>query len=85
MCRLKLNLFGGQLTPKQAISTIIVMCVPCNILACHTDNILIACLISNSYTMATRDLPDIYALARGPQARGRGHIYQANPEWPWYK
>ena len=30
--------------------------------------------------MATRDLPDIYAL---PQ--GRGHIYQANPEWPWYK
>ena len=39
----------------------------------------------NSYTMATRDLPDIYALARGPQARGRGHIYQANPEWPWYK
>ena len=39
----------------------------------------------NSYTMATWDLPDIYAQARGPQARGRGHIYQANPEWPWYK
>ena len=27
----------------------------------------------------------IYAQARGPQARGRRHIYQANPEWPWYK
>ena len=27
----------------------------------------------NSYTMATRDLPDIYA-----QARGCGHIYQTN-------
>ena len=39
----------------------------------------------NSYTMATRDLPDIYAQARGPLAQGRGHIYQANPEWPWYK
>ena len=39
----------------------------------------------NSYTMATRDLPDIYAQAQGPQARGRGHIYQENPEWPWYK
>ena len=37
-----------------------------------------------TYTMATRDSPDIYALARGPQARGRGHIYQANPSWPWY-
>jgi len=34
--------------------------------------------------MATRDSPDIYALARGPQARGCGHIYQANPSWPWY-
>ena len=35
--------------------------------------------------MATRDLPDIYSQARGPQARGRGHIYQANPEWPlWH-
>jgi len=31
------------------------------------------------------DLPDIYALARGLQARWRGHIYQANPDWPWYK
>ena len=36
-----------------------------------------------TYTMATRDLPDIYALARGA-AQGRGHIYQANPSWPWY-
>ena len=33
-----------------------------------------------SYNMGKRDLPDIYALARGPQARGRGHIYQANPD-----
>ena len=32
-------------------------------------------VLLNSYTMATRDLPDIYAQARGPQARGRGHIY----------
>jgi len=30
--------------------------------------------------MATRDLPDIYAQALGQQARGCGHIYQANPE-----
>ena len=29
--------------------------------------------------MGTRDLPDIYA-----QARGRGHIYQENPECPRY-
>ena len=35
--------------------------------------------------MGNRDLPDIYALARGPQARGRGHIYQANPDCPCYK
>jgi len=27
-----------------------------------------------TYTMASLDLPDIYALARG-----HGHIYQANP------
>ena len=26
------------------------------------------------YIMARRDLPDIYAQARGAQARGRGHI-----------
>ena len=26
--------------------------------------------------MSKRDLPDIYTLARGPQARGRGHIYR---------
>jgi len=31
--------------------------------------------VCNTYTMATRDLPDIYALARGPQA------YCA-PVWP---
>ena len=29
--------------------------------------------------MGKRDLPDIYAQARGPQARGRGHIYQEIP------
>jgi len=30
--------------------------------------------------MARRDLPDIYALARGLQAEGMGiYIYQANP------
>ena len=29
--------------------------------------------------MGARDLPDIYA-----QARGRGHIYQENPECPRY-
>ena len=27
--------------------------------------------------MATQDLPDIYTHALG-------HIYQANPLWPWY-
>ena len=32
-----------------------------------------------TYTMTTQDSLDIYALARG-----RGHIYQANPLWPWY-
>ena len=30
--------------------------------------------------MGKRDLPDTYALAQGPQARGRGHIYQANSD-----
>ena len=34
-----------------------------------------------TYTMATRDLPDIYALALG---LGHIYIYQANPLWPWY-
>jgi len=38
----------------------------------------ILCTICNSYTMARRDLPDIYSLAQGPQTQGRGHIYQAN-------
>ena len=38
-----------------------------------------------SYNMGKRDLPDIYALAGGLQARGRGHIYQANPDCPCYK
>ena len=42
-------------------------------------------VLINSYTMATRDLPDKYAQAQGPQARGCWNIYQANPEWPWYK
>ena len=41
--------------------------------------------INNSYTMGKRDLPDIYALAQGPQALGRGDIYQANPDCPCYK
>ena len=41
--------------------------------------------LCNSYTMATRDLPDIYARALGPAALGLGHIYQVNHEWPWYK
>ena len=27
-----------------------------------------------SYNMGKRDLPDIYALAQGPQARGHGHM-----------
>ena len=40
--------------------------------------------VCNSYNMGKRDLPDIYAQARGPQARGRGHIYQENPECPCY-
>ena len=35
--------------------------------------------LCNSYNMGTRDLPDIYAQARG-QARGHEHIYQANPK-----
>ena len=34
--------------------------------------------------MVTRDLPDIYARAPGPVALGLGHMYQANPSWPWY-
>ena len=33
--------------------------------------------MSISYNMGKRDLPDIYA-----QARGRWHIYQENPECP---
>ena len=41
-----------------------------------------AIILCNSYNMGMRDLPDIYAQARGPQARGRGHIYQENPECP---
>ena len=32
-------------------------------------------LLAVLYTMAMRDLPDIYALAQGPQARGCRHIY----------
>ena len=36
-----------------------------------------ATLICNSYNMGKRDLPDIYAQARG-------HIYQENPECPCY-
>ena len=40
--------------------------------------------ICNSYNMGKRDLPDIYAQVREPQARGRGHIHQENPECPCY-
>jgi len=35
--------------------------------------------ICRSYTMATRDLPDVHS-----QARGHGHIYRGKYEWPWY-
>ena len=54
-----------------------------NQLSWHTkfDHVLQAyCIITfcNSYNMGKRDLPDIYAQARG-------HIYQANPECPCYK
>jgi len=28
--------------------------------------------------MTRKDLPDVYALAQGPQAQGHGHMYQAN-------
>ena len=38
-----------------------------------------------SYNICKKDLPDIYALARGSQARGCGYIYQANPNCPCYK
>ena len=38
------------------------------------------CSICNIYNMGKRELPDIYALARG-----RGHIYQANPDCTCYK
>ena len=34
--------------------------------------------------MSTKDLPDIYVQAQGPQAQGRGHIYQANPKCPYF-
>ena len=34
------------------------------------------CGLCISYNMGKRDLPDIYALARGPQARGHGHIFR---------
>jgi len=37
-----------------------------------------------TYTMATWDLPDLYALALRPAAFRLGHIYQANPPWSWY-
>jgi len=41
--------------------------------------------ISYTYTTGSSTLPDIYAQARGPQARGRVHIYQAKHECLWYK
>ena len=37
-----------------------------------------------SYTMSTRALPDIYALALGPVALMFVCIYQAKHECPWY-
>ena len=48
------------------------------------SSIKLSCSTYGSYNMGTRDLPDIYAQARGPQARGCGHIYQENPECPRY-
>jgi len=35
--------------------------------------------------MARRDLPDIYTHTLRPVALRLGHIYQVNPDWPWYK
>jgi len=40
--------------------------------------------ICNSYNMGMSALPDMYALARGAQARGQVCIYQAKHEYPWY-
>ena len=37
------------------------------------------------YNMGKRDLPNIYAQAQRLQARGRWHIYQANPKCTCYK
>jgi len=34
--------------------------------------------------MASRNLSDIYSHALRPAALGLGHMYQANPSWPWY-
>ena len=41
-------------------------------------NIFNKLVVYITYNMGNRDLPDIYALARGP------HIYQANPSCPCY-
>ena len=41
--------------------------------------------ICYTYITGLSALPDIYAQARGPQARGRVRIYQAKHECLWYK
>ena len=42
------------------------------IFSCRVTYIYIYIYICISYNMGKRDLPDIYALARGPQAPGHG-------------
>ena len=42
-------------------------------------------MICYTYTTGSSALPDIYAQARGPQARGRVRTYQAKHECLWYK
>jgi len=43
-------------------------------------------ILSNSYTMAMSDLPDIHVQARGLQAQGHGHIRISEQisKWPLY-
>ena len=37
-----------------------------------------ALTVCDSYTVTSRDLPDT-------KPEGCEHMYQVNPEWPWYK
>ena len=46
---------------------------------------VIRCFICYTYTTGSSALPDIYAQAWGPQARGCVRIYQAKHECLWYK